>query len=497
MVLKSLSKLKFSPKLHFFRAASIQVAENKFFNNRKQQIRFKTTLPELTHIKYPNIERQDFAQIKDEDVSYFKQLLPQRVITDDDELLSHNTDWLKIVRLAVVPQGGNTGLVGGSVPVFDEIILSISLMNEIINIDNVAGVLVCQAGCILESLDNALADHGLMMPLDLGAKGSCHIGGNVSTNAGGLRLLRYGSLHGSVLGLEAVLADGSILDCLSSLRKDNTGYDLKQLLIGSEGTLGVITKVSILTPQRPKAISLAFLGCESFEDVQKTFVKAKMKLGEVLSAFEFLDHQCITSVEKYLKYRNPIKKCQFYVLIETSGSNSTHDEEKLNSYLEEIMLDGIVLDGTVTTDPSKVKSMWRLREGIAESLMHDGFVYKYDISLPLSCLYDLVTETRQRLTDKAKTIVGYGHLGDGNLHLNITIPHDSEDIISLLEPFIFEWTAKHKGSISAEHGLGFKKANAISYTKSQSAINLMLKFKEMLDPKGILNPYKTLPFTSK
>ncbi|XP_065071388.1 D-2-hydroxyglutarate dehydrogenase, mitochondrial-like isoform X1 [Rhopilema esculentum] len=476
---------------------------------------------EFTSEKYPNLKRKDFSKVNQSDMMFFDELLPGRVVTDEDELLNHNTDWLRIVRgaskvllkpksteevskilsycnerrLAVVPQGGNTGLVGGSVPVFDEIIISTSLMNKIIDVDETAGILVCQAGCILEVLDNHLAERELMMPLDLGAKGSCHIGGNVSTNAGGIRLLRYGSLHGSVLGVEAVMPDGTILDCLSNLRKDNTGYDLKQLMIGSEGTLGIITKVSILTPQRPKAVNLAFLGCNSFDSVQEIYVRAKMMLGEVLSAYEFLDEESMNCVRSNLKYKNPIGEFPFYVLVETSGSNADHDEEKLSLFLEDVLSGGTALDGTVSTDLTKVKEIWRIRESIAEALMHDGTVYKYDVSLPLSCLYELVVDMRKKLAHQAKRVVGYGHLGDGNLHLNIVPCQDDHEFIHQLEPYIFEWTAKYKGSISAEHGLGFKKANAIHFSKSDSAINLMKRLKQMIDPKGILNPYKTLPYS--
>ncbi|ELU02184.1 hypothetical protein CAPTEDRAFT_166406, partial [Capitella teleta] len=225
-------------------------------------------LPDLTSERYPHVKRGDYATLSQEDVSFFREVLPEasQVLTTAEDLQGYNTDWMGIVRgdsravlrpkstkeisrvlkrcndrrLAVVPQGGNTGLVGGSVPVFDEIVISTELMTDVISVDPVSGVLVCQAGCVLERLDGLLREeHDLMMPLDLGAKGSCQIGGNVSTNAGGIRLLRYGSLHGTVLGVEAVLANGDVLDCLSSLRKDNTGYDLKQLFIGSEGTLGV------------------------------------------------------------------------------------------------------------------------------------------------------------------------------------------------------------------------------------------------------------------
>ncbi|XP_002732875.2 D-2-hydroxyglutarate dehydrogenase, mitochondrial-like [Saccoglossus kowalevskii] len=331
------------------------------------------------------------------------------------------------------------------------------------------------------------------MPLDLGAKGSCHIGGNVSTNAGGIRLLRYGSLHGSVLGVEAVLADGTVIDCLSSLRKDNTGYDLKQLFIGSEGTLGMVTKVSILCPRRPKSVNVAFLGCSSFDDVLATFKDAKGMLEEVLSAYEFLDHECMKINVKYLNMTNPLSDYPFYVLVETSGSNAAHDEEKLNTFLETVMETGHVVDGTVATDISKIKNIWSLRESIAEALMHDGTVYKYDVTLPQDQFYEIVEDMRDRVGDAATRVVGYGHVGDGNLHLNITSPTHSPTLLASIEPFVYEWVAKHSGSISAEHGLGFKKKNYIQYSKSNSAIKLMQDMKKLMDPKGILNPYKTVP----
>ncbi|NXY36883.1 D2HDH protein, partial [Pomatorhinus ruficollis] len=464
------------------------------------------------------VQRLPFARLADRDVAFFERLMPGRVVAGEEEVKPFNVDWLKSVRgcsqlvlkpqtttevsqvlrycyeknLAVNPQGGNTGLVGGSVPVFDEIILSTALMNQVISFDKVSGILVCQAGCVLERLNEYVEEQGFVMPLDLGAKGSCHIGGNVATNAGGLRLLRYGSLRGTVLGLEVVLADGSALDCLTSLRKDNTGYDLKQLFIGSEGTLGVITAVSILCPQKPKAVNVAFLGCQSFSKVLETFTTCRAMLGEILSAYEFMDEKCMELVERHLKLSSPVADSPFYVLIETSGSNSSHDEEKLNNFLEQAMASGLVTDGTVATDDKKIKAS-HLRERITEALTHEGYVYKYDVSLPVGKLYDLVADMRARLGQSAKSVVGYGHLGDGNLHLNITAESYSHSLLDAIEPFVYEWTARCSGSISAEHGLGFKKKQFIQYSKPREAVVLMQQFKAMLDPKGILNPYKTLP----
>jgi len=230
--------------------------------------------------------------------------------------------------LAVVPQGGNTGLVGGSVPVFDEIVINLQRMNNIRSFDEVSGIFVADAGVILGVADNFLAEKNHIFPLDLGAKGSCQIGGNVATNAGGLRLLRYGSLHGNVLGIEAVLPDGTVVDDLSKLRKNNTGYDIKQLFIGGEGTIGIITGISILCPQRSPAINVAYFGLESYEKCQEAFREAKNQLSEILSAFELMDGRSQKLVNKATGKKMPLEgEYPFYCLIETSGSNTDHDSE--------------------------------------------------------------------------------------------------------------------------------------------------------------------------
>jgi len=474
----------------------------------------------LTSERYPNLKRGNFSSLSDEDISTFQNILdPGRVLTDASQLSGYNEDWLRTVRgasrcvlrprdtrevsqllahcntrnLAICPQGGNTGLVGGSVPVFDEVVVSTQLMNNIEAVDTSSGVATCQAGVVLDQLDTALADHGLMVPLDLGAKGSCHIGGNVSTNAGGLRLLRYGSLHGTVLGVEAVLASGQVVDCLSSMKKDNTGYDLKHLFIGSEGTLGLVTRVSIACPTRPRSINLALLSLPDFDSVVKTFKESKGQLGEILSSCEFIDAGSMDCVTQNLGLKCPLSENNFYMLIETSGSNAEHDEAKLTSFLENMMTDGAVEDGTVATVPSKQSEIWQLRERIAESLLKDGYCYKYDISLPLSVFYDSITVMRERLGDDVTRVVGYGHIGDGNMHLNITTPEYSQDVMDKIEPYLYEFTSKHKGSISAEHGLGFKKRNFIHFSKADSAIHLMKEIKKVFDPQGIMNPYKVLP----
>jgi FAD/FMN-containing dehydrogenase len=395
--------------------------------------------------------------------------------------------------LAVVPQGGNTGLVGGSVPVFDEVVISTSRMNEIRFFDEVSGTLIVDAGVILEVADKYLAEKDHIFPLDLGAKGSCQIGGNVATNAGGLRLLRYGSLHGNVLGIEAVLPDGTIVDDLSKLRKNNTGYDLKQLFIGGEGTIGIITGVSILCPQRSSAVNVAFFGLSSYEKVQQAFIEAKKQLGEILSAFELMDNNSQTLVHKVKKEQRPLAdEHPFYCLIETSGSNGEHDSEKLEKFLESVMEEEIVDDGVLAQDQTQAQALWSWREGIAECLGHWGGVYKYDVSIPINELYQLVEDTRQKLTEAGLVgdsedspvvdVVGYGHMGDANLHLNVPVRKYDKRVEKAIEPFVYEWIAKRHGSISAEHGLGLQKKPYIGYSRSETMIRLMKQIKELYDP---------------
>lgn len=473
-----------------------------------------------------DVKRGHYKALTEQDVSVFRSILPSAAVLEED-LEAYNIDWLRTVhgqsklvlkpsstaevsailsycnkeRLAVCPQGGNTGLVGGSVPVFDEIVLSTSRMDKILSVDAISGVLVCEAGCVLQRLSDHLASYGLRMPLDLGAKGSCQIGGNVSTNAGGLRLLRYGSLHGSLLGAEFVLADGTVVDTLTTLRKDNTGYDLKQLLVGAEGTLGVVTKLALSCPALPLSEAVALLACQSYEDVLHVFREARQGLGEIMSAFEFFDAESAIVLKKNLGLTAPISGpggesfSPFYVLVETGGSNASHDEEKLQILLERLLELGKVTDGTIASEPSKIRHVWDLRERIAESLMHDGYVYKYDVSLPLTEMYRVVEATRRRLAGHSGVIRvnGYGHVGDSNLHLNVTSPSYSHEVLELLEPWLWEQVRQVRGSISAEHGIGFKKRDVLGYSKRPEAIALMQKLKQLFDPNAILNPYKTVP----
>ncbi|CAG8468071.1 9692_t:CDS:10 [Ambispora leptoticha] len=461
--------------------------------------------------KYPQFKRNpNFKELSTGDIDFFKSILsPSGILLDDngkntDDLLPYNIDWMRKYRgksrlvvkpksteevaailkycnenrLAVVPQGGNTGLVGGSVPVFDEIILSTKNLNKIRDFDPISGVLTCDAGCILEVLDNYAAERGYMMPLDLGAKGSCHIGGNVATNAGGLRFLRYGSLHGSILGLEVVLPDGTILHNLSGLRKDNTGK------------CDMILNNYLLAR---KAVNVAIFGLNSFQQVQDMFIKSKEYLVEILSAFEFWDLESLNLLKRHSPKKFPIEgEYQFYVLVETHGSNKEHDDKKLEKFFEDMLETKVIQDGVLAQDITQIKDLWSFRENIPEAISKAGAMYKYDISMPVPVLYQMVEDMKNRLVEAnmlgenkpVTNVIGFGHVGDGNLHLNITATHYDPKITELIEPYVYEWT---------EHGLGLMKPNYIGYSKSPQMINLMKTFKQSLDPLGIMNPYKLLP----
>jgi len=412
--------------------------------------------------------------------------------------------------IGVVPQAGNTGLVRGGVPSeSSQIVLSVERLNSISHIDEESGVVVCGAGVVLQTLDEALKEKGLMAPLDLGAKGSCMIGGNVSTNAGGLRLLRYGSLHGSVLGLEVVLANGTVLNMMTTLRKDNVGFDVKQIFIGGEGALGVITAVSLLAAPRPTTVNVSMLGVRSFENCRRLLRLARQKCGEIISAVEFSDTQALGLAMGAMAGFGPLpfqSPHPFYLFLETSGSHSSHDQEKLMGFLEAAQSAGLLEDGVIAGDVRQARSIWRLREDLPVGIAKRGKVFKYDVSLALPRMYSFVEATRERLSNlgwdaKGVIPVGYGHLGDGNLHLNVSTPLSismpgGQAFLSALErdiePWVYEWTLKEGGSISAEHGIGRDKVEWLPRAKPEAVVLAMRGIKELLDPKGIMNPGKVL-----
>jgi len=378
-------------------------------------------------------------------------------------------------------------------------------MNQVHTIDPQSGVIKAEAGCILGALDSALAEYHLSMPIDLGAKGSCQLGGILATNAGGIRFLRYGSLHGSTLGMEVVLADGRILSDMRALRKDNTGYDWKQLFIGSEGTLGVITAAAIATPVKPVSTNVACFLLRDFSSVIKLLAAAKQHLGEVLSAFEFWDEHCHAVLQSHSNaaalFEHAPPSGAMYVLVETGGSNGDHDTQKLTLFCENVMAE-LVLDGILAQDQRQQANLWQLREGIPEgssrlkSIKEDGsfgLVHKFDLSLPLEHYYRLVEQVRARLNPQWFKVLGFGHVGDGNIHLNIVDllrNEQSKEVLEAISDFIYAWVTENGGSISAEHGIGQLKRKQLEQSKPPPILNLMCQFKNLIDPRGILNPGK-------
>lgn len=435
-------------------------------------------------------------------------------------------------RIGVVPQGGNTGLVGGSVGIGVEVILSLEKMNNIEhyddngnNIDKDDGsVIRADAGCILQDLQDYATEIGSLIPVDLGAKGSCQIGGNISTNAGGVYYYRYGSLHANVLGIEVVTPCGDILnlgyDPVSHL-KDNTGYDLKHLFIGGEGTLGVVTKVSLRCPPLPTSVGAIWLTCTSLRDVVQVLTLARTKhLNEIVAAFEFMDRDVLELVRAtHPLIRLPLDNGNaalatsdniiepYSILVETHGSNHNHDQEKLESFLECIMEKGLVVNGVMAQNLGQIEDFWKIRELCNPATAATGYVYKYDISLAASDFDSFIQDIKIRLlnvlhkrqnasSNDNLLCVNWGHIIDGNLHCNIVSPNSFErenDLLEYIDEGIFEEVAKRNGSISAEHGLGQYKNKYMSRIKNTSTLQTMHNIKKLFDPHGIMNPGKYLP----
>ncbi|KAI1726728.1 FAD binding domain-containing protein [Ditylenchus destructor] len=465
-------------------------------------------------------ERKCFAQISDKDLQFFESILGRQNVKTND-LDEYNVDFMKWYKgssacvltpeneaqisailsrcnhenLAVVPQAGNTGLVGGSVPVHDEIVVSLKKLNKEYSLEAAAGILQCDAGFVLEELDAKVGDENYMMPIDLGAKGSCLIGGCVATNAGGIRLIRYGSLHANILALNVVIPDdkGTILRLGSSLRKDNADLHLKNLFIGSEGQLGIITRVAMLVAPRPASVHSAFLGTGSFHKCCEILRTAKQMLGEILSSFELMDSDTLSCIKQNTGMDNVIAtNPAFNLLIETSGSNSEHDSAKMEKFLNHCIDDGLAEDGIMAESIADANYMWKLRENASLSLISDGYVYKFDLSLPLAHFYEIVEVIRKRLGDRVTRVVGFGHVGDGNVHLNITAPSHSKEVYDILYPFIYEWVSTHGGSISAEHGIGRLKREDHRRFTSEKKLEINAAVKKVFDPRGILSPYKLI-----
>jgi len=401
----------------------------------------------------------------------------------------------------IVPQGGNTGLVGGQIPLHGEVLLSLKRMNRIRDLSAPGMTLTAEAGVTLKQAQDAAAAEGFLFPLSLGSEGSCTIGGNISTNAGGNHVLRYGMMRALVLGLEVVLADGRVLPMLRSLHKDNTGYDLKQLFIGAEGTLGIVTAASLRLFTRPAQMVTAFTAVPSPTAALSLLGHMQSRTGGLLSSFELVSRPTLDLVLKNIpNTRDPLPNpSPWYVLMEVSGGAGASLEALTQSALEDAMAQELVSDAVVAQSETQARSFWHMRETISEAEKREGVSIKHDVSVPVASIPRFIEEATALVVQKftgARPIC-FGHMGDGNLHFNFNAPPDKDAEFSAqwdeMQLTVHDIVHRYSGSISAEHGIGEMKREILPRYKSSEELDVMRAIKHALDPKNILNPGKTVP----
>jgi FAD/FMN-containing dehydrogenase len=406
--------------------------------------------------------------------------------------------------LSIVPQGGNTGLVGGGVP--DEsgrqVLLSLQRLNRVRTIDSANLAITVEAGAILQTVQEAAAAQGLMFPLSLAAEGSCTIGGNLGTNAGGTQVLRYGNARALCLGLEVVTADGEVWDGLSGLRKDNTGYDLRDLFIGSEGTLGIITAATMVLVPQPAAITTAMAAVAGVRDAVALLELARARLGAGLTGFELMNRFSMDLVARHMpQLPRPLPGAAWTVLLEQSDNEGeAQARHRFEALLGDALEQGLISDAVVAESLAQSQGLWHIRESIPLAQSEEGLNIKHDIALPVSAIADFVDQTDAALQAAIPGVrlVDFGHLGDGNLHYNVQAPEGGDAKRFLAErehevnTIVYDAVQRFGGSISAEHGVGQLKRDEIVERKSPVAIALMRQIKRALDPHNRLNPNRVL-----
>jgi FAD/FMN-containing dehydrogenase len=456
---------------------------------------------------------------------------PQGLVTTPADLEPYVVDWRGIFRGAtlaavrpantaevaavvrlcadthtpIVPQGGNTGMCGASVPhaTGNEIVLSLARMNRVLEVDALNNTVTVQAGCVLAHIQQAAADADRLFPLSLGAEGSCQIGGNLSTNAGGVNVLRYGNTRELVLGLEVVLPDGRIWNGMRALRKDNTGYDLKQLFVGAEGTLGIITAAVLKLFPRPATTATTWTAVPHPEAALELLALLRRHCGERVAAFEIISRNCLDLVLRHIPgTRDPLSRPHdWYVLAELTDSRSGDAlRTELERTLEAAMEAGLVVDAVIGENEAQSRALWRLRETIPESARGEaGMLYRHDISVAVSRIPAFIQDARAAVLERfpGANIICFGHLGDGNLHYNTFVPgrnradaaaREASDVTTL----VYDVVHRYQGSFSAEHGVGLAKLADMVRYKEPVELELMATLKRTLDPHGIMNPGKVL-----
>jgi FAD/FMN-containing dehydrogenase len=448
--------------------------------------------------------------------------LPTDTLSDDpDELAAYGCDWTRVyapnasllarprstrevatllarcdaAAVAVVPSGGRTGLAGGAVAKEGEVVLSLERMRAMGEVDTLGATLRVEAGAITEVVHHHAEVHGLTWPVDFASKGSSTVGGNIATNAGGVKVIRYGLTRNWVLGLTVVTAPGDVLTLGGALEKDNTGVDLRQLFIGSEGILGVITEATLKLAPAPKGLDVLFFAVHDLAAVLALFRSARTG-PFTISAYEFLTDLCLARLARHRKMPMPLRgTATHYVLLEVEPDS----DDALTGWLEEVLASDLVVDGTLAQNRDQARNLWALREGISESLSATGMPHKNDIALPVAGLEAFVADFERLMSTHYPTfeVCLFGHIGDGNLHVNVMKPDDMEAAAFLeevheVDRHLFTLVKQHHGSVSAEHGIGLLKREWLGYTRSAEEVALMGAVKRVLDPRGILNPGKVL-----
>lgn len=404
------------------------------------------------------------------------------------------------VGTPIVPQGGNTGLCGGAIPDRSgrEVLLSLGRLNRIRSVSPLDYSMVAEAGCVLADVQSAAADAGRLFPLSLSAEGSCQIGGNLSTNAGGTNVLRYGNARDQVLGLEVVLPDGRIWDGLRALRKDTAGYDLKQLFIGAEGTLGIITAATLRLYPPIRHAQTAFVGLSSVDDAIALLAWLRQEAVDSLQAFELIQHRALQFVLDHIpSTRSPFQEdYSWYVLVETSNQP---DEQAFERLLGEALEKSLAKDAILAKSDTEAKALWRLRHSVSEAQKFEGASLKHDISVPIGQIGRFIEVAEAAVLSRIPDarIVAFGHVGDGNVHFNISQPLAWSPERFLLQregiaELVYDATASFNGSISAEHGIGQAKRDDLRRYRSEIELSLMRALKKALDPANIMNPGKLI-----
>ncbi|MEM7428006.1 MAG: FAD-binding oxidoreductase [Pseudomonadota bacterium] len=407
-------------------------------------------------------------------------------------------------RTGVVPQGGNTGAVGGQVPSGSghEIVVSLSRMNRVLGVDALDNTVAVEAGCVLESIQQAADDAGRLFPLRIGSQGSCQIGGNLATNAGGIATLAYGNARDLALGLEVVLADGRVWNGMNRLRKNNTGYDLRDLFIGSEGTLGIITGAVLKLFPKPADRAAALIGIEGPEPALELLALAQGLTNNGVTGFEIFPQFGMTIVNRHTELTNPLTTgFPWYVLLEIAGGSAPGDQTPvLTDILEKAFEQDLIRDAALASSDAQYQAFWAIRERMSEVQKHEGGSIKLDTSVPVSRVPELFRRGLAALKEAAPDArpLPYGHMGDGNIHFNMTQPEGGDT-----QAFLARWTELSglindialdmNGSVSAEHGIGQSKTYMMEKIKSPLEMELLQGLKELFDPNGILNPGKVLP----